>query len=227
MAVKEEAGGSRSVERALRLVHLIAMSASGLSLTQAAQESGLATSTAARLLRTLEATGFAERDKHGVYRPGIRVVQIGARALGGLTLTGAVQPHLEQLAELTGETAYLAIPDGPDRAVYLQQVESPRSIRHATWTGRTIPTAGTALGAALSLRLNDEGYVTSRATAIEPEAAAAAAPLVDERGEAFAAISIIGPSFRLTDELLKDYGPAVAHHAQELSSFLQLASVTS
>ena len=223
MSEKAEVAGSRSVERALKLVHALAVSEDGLSLTRAAQAVSLPTSTAARLLRTLEATGFASRDDHGVYRPGVLVLQIGAIAINKLTLDAVAQSHLQDLADVTGETAYLAVPDGPERAVYLRQVESSRAIRHATWTGRTISTAGTALGAALAGRVNDEDYVTSRATVIEPDAAAAASPILDSEGRPLAAISIIGPSFRLTDELLAEYGPAVARHAREISENLQLA----
>jgi DNA-binding IclR family transcriptional regulator len=210
------------VERALKLVHAVAVAEDGLSLTRAAQAVSLPTSTTARLLKSLEATGFATRDEHGVYRPGVQVLQIGAIAVSRLTLDAVAQSHLQDLAEVTGETAYLALPDGTERAVYLRQVESPRAIRHATWTGRTIATAGTAVGAALALRVNEHGYVTSRATVIEPDAAAAASPIVDGDGKAVAAISIIGPSFRLSDELLSEYGPEVARHAREISETIRL-----
>lgn len=215
---------SRSVERAVSLLHAVATSADGLSLTQAAQASGMATSTAARLLATLESTRFLARDDRAIYRAGPRILQLGATAIRHFTLDSVAADHLRELADLTGETAYLAIPDGPDAAIYLSQVESPRAIRHATWTGRSIPTAGTALGAALALRVNDTGFATSRATVIEPDAAAAAAPILDRRGRAVGAISIIGPSFRLTDADLANHGKALAEHAALIGDVLNLRS---
>jgi len=208
----------------MNLLHAVARAPDGLSLTQAAQEANIATSTAARLLNTLEATRFLSRDDHGTYRAGPRILQLGATAVGHFTLDTVAADHLRELADLTGETAYLAIPDGPQAAIYLRQVESPRAIRHATWTGRSIATAGTALGAALALRVNDAGYATSRATVVEPDAAAAAAPILDRRGRARGAISIIGPSFRLTDEDLDLYGQALADHAKSISEVLNVRS---
>lgn len=217
---RADSGILRTVERALRLAHALAKAQHGLTLSAAAREVHLPTSTTARLLRTLEASEFAWRDPTGLYHPGSSLLQVGALALGQLPMHKLADMHLRELADLSGETAYLAIPQGRDEALYLRQVESPRAIRHASWAGRAIPTPGTALGAALNGRVNADGFAASRATAIEPDAAAVAAPVIDNTGTLVAALSIIGPSFRISDDDLERFGAAVAAHAHALSAKL-------
>jgi IclR family acetate operon transcriptional repressor len=211
---------SKTVERALRLLRVVAVAPEGLTLSAAARAVELPTSTVSRLLRTLETQGFVARGKDGSYAGGPSVFQIGAIALANLGVYALVEPHLRRLSDYTGETAYLAAPVGEDSAIYLKQIESPRAIRHASWTGREISTSGTALGSALGGRLTPQGFATSRATAIEPDAAAAAAPIRDSGGDIIAAISIIGPSLRISEEELEDYGHEVADHAREVSNQL-------
>ncbi|WP_066945317.1 IclR family transcriptional regulator [Microtetraspora fusca] len=226
MSESAEPTAIRTVERALRLAHIVAISSGGLTLTAAAREAELALSTAARLLKALELSGFAWRDSSGLYHPGPRMLQAGAIALGHLPVYKIAEPHLRDLADFTGETAYLAVAEGDSHALYLRQVESPRAIRHATWAGRAIPTVGTAVGAALNGRLSEGGYAVSRRTAVEPEAAAAAAPVYDSAGGVVAALSIIGPSFRISEEDLASYAKAVAEHAQALSAELGFPGFT-
>jgi IclR family transcriptional regulator, acetate operon repressor len=223
-AERPDAGTSRSVERALRLAHTLATAEQGITLSAAARDVQLPTSTTARLLKTLEACGYAWRDAAGQYHPGSSLFQVGALALGRLPIYKLAEIHLRELADLSGETAYLAVPNGRDQALYLRQVESPRAIRHASWAGRAIPTPGTAVGAALAGRVNGAGFAESRATAIEPDAAAVAAPVLDSTGDVVAALSIIGPSFRITDEDLQRFGAAVGMHARALST--ELGSTT-
>jgi DNA-binding IclR family transcriptional regulator len=210
----------RTVERALRLAHVIATAQSGLTLSAAAREVQLPTSTAARLLKTLEVCRFAWRDPAGLYHPGSSLLQAGALAVGKLPIYRLGEAHLQEIADYTGETAYLAVAEGKDHALYLRQVESPRAIRHATWTGRAVPISGTAVGAALQGRVGADGFVTSRGTAVEPDAAAAAAPVRDSTGTIVAAVSVIGPSYRITDTDLTSFGAAVAVHARALSAEL-------
>ncbi len=73
---------TRSVERALRLLIVVAETATGVGLVDAARTVGLAPSTATRILRTLETTGFVERAADGTYVAGPQIVRLGARHAG-------------------------------------------------------------------------------------------------------------------------------------------------
>ncbi|WP_035781011.1 helix-turn-helix domain-containing protein, partial [Arthrobacter sp. H14] len=70
---------TRTVERALSLLGTVCDRGS-VTLADAARGVDLSASTALRLLRTLEAAGFVRKDDDG-YRPGMRIVQLGAQAL--------------------------------------------------------------------------------------------------------------------------------------------------
>ena len=72
---------TRTVERALALLATIC-ERGGANLADSARDCDLAPSTALRLLRTLETTGFVSREEAGgTYRPGARLIQLGAQAL--------------------------------------------------------------------------------------------------------------------------------------------------
>lgn len=159
------------------------------------------------------------RDGDGRYRPGMRMLQLAAASTRSLPVLELADEHLRALAEATGETAYLVVLQEPGRGVYLRQIESPRAIRHAMWLGRSIPLEGTAVGAALAGSVGPGGYATNRGS-IEPDSTTAAAPILDSAAAIVAAISVIGPTFRISDAELARIGSAVAAHARALSAEL-------
>src|SRR5579859_5516296 len=100
---------TRTVERALALLAQVC-SEESLSLSESARRVHLPPSTALRLLRTLESAGFVTRAADGSYSAGIKVIQLGAAALGRQSLVRVAEPGLQRIVARTGESAYLAIP---------------------------------------------------------------------------------------------------------------------
>ena len=99
---------TRTVERALALLATIC-ERGGANLADSARDCDLAPSTALRLLRTLETTGFVRREEAGgTYRPGARIIQLGAQALSNESLIDLAKPAMEKLVAETGESAYLS-----------------------------------------------------------------------------------------------------------------------
>ncbi|MDA3146714.1 IclR family transcriptional regulator [Leucobacter sp. UCMA 4100] len=209
-----------SVDKALDILRIVAESDEGLTLSDVARSSMLPVTTVARHLKTLERAEFLFRGDSATYRPGRVLVQLGAQTLSRYSLYELAEKHLKAISEYTGETAYLAVISGKREAVYLRQVESSRAIRHASWAGKTIDTTGTAIGAALENDVGPRGFACSRATRVEPDAAAVAAPIMNSSGEIVAAISVIGPSFRLSEQDLQTYGVFIRKHVVELSKQL-------
>ncbi|PPB49497.1 transcriptional regulator [Arthrobacter pityocampae] len=204
---------TRTVERALVLLGAVC-GAGSLTLADAAREADLSASTALRLLRTLEGTGFVRRDTAGVYRPGLRVVQLGAQALGHESLVSLAEPALERLVELTGESAYLSVPSHDGEGVYLAMREGTHPVRHASWVGRSIPLAHTAVGAVLTGGPPDGGFVVVR-DGVEADVTAVAAP-VSPGGRTVAALSVVVPSYRITEAGAHRIGSLVAREAAAL-----------
>lgn len=126
-----------SVARALRIVEALAQSPAGLSET--ARRVGLPKSTVARLLATLEEMEAVERDEDGrLYRLGPIVQRLSSAAGGPAQLTAFARPYLDELTDLTGEAAGVAIPDG-FKVHYVDQTEAEHPVQVRDWTGELIP----------------------------------------------------------------------------------------
>ncbi len=146
-------------------------------------------------------------------------MQMAALVLRGEPLYELAGAHLAALAEATNETANLGIAVDADRALYLRQVAGDHRVQTASWTGRTIPRHGTAMGAALAGELEPHGYAVSRGT-LEPDITAIAVPVRDYHDKIVAALSIIAPSYRTGEYDVDRYGLLLVEHAVALSSAL-------
>jgi DNA-binding IclR family transcriptional regulator len=137
-------GGVQSVQRAAALLEAIAASAEPRTAPELAELCALNRSTAWRILATLEEEGLVEREA-GRYSIGHAVARLAAAATDALPRVA--RPHLEELAERTGETVSLAVPRRL-RLVYVDQVQAPH-VMAADWLGRAVPLHATSTGKAL------------------------------------------------------------------------------
>ncbi|MFI0480968.1 IclR family transcriptional regulator [Actinomadura sp. 9N215] len=206
------------MRRALALLGEVAEH-DGIALTEAAQATGLSLSTAARLLNTLAEEGFVQRDGDRAYHAGGRLHQIAVTAMTSTPLYQLATPHLEAMRDATGESAYLGVPGPGDTVLYARIADSPQPIRHANWLGRTVPVRSTAIGAALRDQCGSSGFVSTRYT-VETGVTAIAATVHWPRGGVAAAISVVGPTYRIGDDDLAGIGALVARHARELTAQL-------
>lgn len=213
---------TRTVERALALLATVCDRGSA-NLADSARDCDLAPSTALRLLRTLEATGFIAKDDAGIYRPGARIIQLGAQVLSSESLIELARPMMEKLAAQTGESAYLSVEGHAGTAVYLSIVEGTHSVRHANWVGRVIPLDISAAGHALRGDVNDDGYVVIE-RGVERDVTAIACPLRSE-ARVVGALSLVVPSYRLTDSEAVHYGEMLVSASAEISAQLSRTPV--
>ncbi|MGH8911922.1 MAG: IclR family transcriptional regulator, partial [Acidimicrobiia bacterium] len=134
----------QSVARAFRILE--ALATGELGITELAARADLPKSTVARLTSTLEEIGAVERaDDEGRYQIGPEIVALAGVASPTANLVSIVRPHLRLLAELTGEDAGLAVPDG-HRAHYIDQMSSDNDIQVRDWTGARISMHATPSG---------------------------------------------------------------------------------
>jgi urocanate hydratase len=204
------AGPTRTVDRALELLAEVCAEGS-IGLTEAARRTGLPVSTALRLLRTLESSGFVLRDAAGAFGAGSRLIQLGALALGRHSLLRLAEPAMRRIVARTGESTYLAIRAPANSAIYIGMVEGTHAVRHVSWIGRTVPLSGLAIGRALHGEDERDGYVAER-DRVEPDVTAIAAPIRWSGGVA-GALNLLGPTYRIDDEVLHNYGRIVAAEA--------------
>ncbi len=206
---------SRTVERAFALIDALSGNPDGLALSEAARRVDLAPSTALRQLRSLASLGYTERRDDGRFVPGPELLRLALRLTREPVLPRLAQPVLDRLTEETGESTYLAVPVGNTKAMYVAQAQSSRRIREVSWLGESIELTDTALGAVLAGRVDVDGVVV-REGAVEDEVTAVVAPVVGPEGTPMAAVSLLGPSYRLTPERIEELRPMVAQAAEQL-----------
>jgi IclR family transcriptional regulator, acetate operon repressor len=208
---------TRTVERALALLATVC-DRGGANLADTARNCDLAPSTALRLLRTLETSGFVRKDQLGVYRPGTRIIQLGAQALSDESLIDLARAAMEELATDTGESVYLSVEGHAATALYIGIVEGTHSVRHASWVGRTVPLETSAAGHALRGKIPDDGYVVVE-RGVETDVTAIACPVYSQ-ARVVAALSLVVPSYRLTASQAKRYGRMLVSATADVSARL-------
>ena len=209
--------GTRTVERALDLLAVVCDRGMA-SLAEAARLADLPPSTALRLLRTLESSGFLQKDHEGSYRPGSRLMQIGAQALSNESLVELSREAMNHVVDQTGESVYLSVRGHNSTALYISIHEGTHSIRHASWVGRTVELTSSAAGRILLGQTPSEGFVVVE-RGVEPDVTAIAAPITSE-GRVIAALSLVIPSYRVNEIQAQEYGRLLRAAAQRISDAL-------
>jgi DNA-binding IclR family transcriptional regulator len=117
-----------------------------LSLTQISEKIGLAKSTTLRLLGALESEGFIEKNyRSNHYKLGHNLYYLGLIAKDSLDIRTISRPFMENITQLTKETANLYLLDHYDRVCF-DQVESPLSIKRTVRIGERYPIWAGATG---------------------------------------------------------------------------------
>jgi IclR family transcriptional regulator, KDG regulon repressor len=146
----------RSVDRALDILLCFTREDSARSLTQIAEAIHMSKTTVHRLLATLENKRFITRDNAtGLYRLGLRFIEMASLVLQDVELHRWAQPYLQRLAKEFGETVDLSILDG-SHVIYLEVIESPQRVKLAAAVGQRLPACFTASGKALLAFLPEE-----------------------------------------------------------------------
>jgi DNA-binding IclR family transcriptional regulator len=154
-AAVDTAVGVQSVDRALRILEILARSGeSGVTEIAAALE--VHKSTAFRLVATLEQHGLVEQvEGRGKYRLGVGLLRLAGATSARLDVVQEARPLCKQLAAATGETVNLATLSGHS-ALYLDQVAGPSALQPHNWVGQHIPLHATSNGKVLMAWLSDD-----------------------------------------------------------------------
>ena len=110
----QEADGTQSIHRALRVLRLLANSAaSGMRLVDIARGARLHHSTTHRILRALEQEGIVERLINSRrYTIGSEVVWLGLGASSRFPIATAAARALDRLSEQVGDAVFLSVHSG-------------------------------------------------------------------------------------------------------------------
>ena len=211
---------------------------------------GLSRTTAHRLLKSLEAHGLLEYEGGRGYRLGPRLLKLGAMSLQKPSLRDAAHPALERLAAATGESAQLYVTSVDGRVcvdavessselrtfvpigeelplwagsagkVFLASMSPEQADAHIARAQELTP--ATPTGERLRRQLatiRRQGWATS-AGERQVGVGSVSAPVRGARGETIAAVSVSGPTSRISRADARRYAPAVVTAASEIERAL-------
>lgn len=139
----------QGLDRVVAILDLLGASDCSLSLAEICQKMDLHKSTAHRALMALERTGMIERAPSNRYRLGLKLYDMGSRAVEQIDLRSRLHPHLRKLALRVGETVHLGVLH-KTRVVYIDKIEPiNRRVCISSRTGTSNPVYSTSLGKAI------------------------------------------------------------------------------
>jgi IclR family acetate operon transcriptional repressor len=217
-----------------------------IALTELASASGIPKSTASRLMTALERRGLVEQDgPRGRLRPGPAILRVAERGLLERNVVEMSRESLDALGEATGETINLAVA-GRDGVEHVAQVQSSHFVGVGQWLGRAVEYHCTANGkvflafgratlaepplrrytpktvtdpAQLEAELETvrrQGFATT-VDELETGLAAVAAPVRGAGGDVVAALSISGPTLRMTPRRIRELEKVLIEEARALT----------
>jgi DNA-binding IclR family transcriptional regulator len=244
----------QSLDRAVQVLDLLAESEGPLSLADVCERMDLHKSTAHRALMVLERTGLIERTQENRFRLGLKLYELGSRAVEQIDLRARVHPWFRKLSAQVGETVHLGVLQKTS-VVYLDKVEpNNRRVWLDSRIGASNPVYCTAMGkailaflpaeeaAAIIARIRFVRYtprtlctaealqrsldrVRRRGYAIDDEEVECGvrcigAPIMNESGRPVAAVSVSGPSSRITQQSVPGIAERLLHCCREISASL-------
>lgn len=230
-AQNSDAGGVRSVARALDILSLLTEDRTSMSLRDIVTETGLAKTTAIRLTQTLEQLGLLWAVPQG-FMAGPALWRWAHLAAHTWELQPDTRRAMRELAERHRETVNLYVRRDIYRVCIAQQ-ESTQALRHVVHVGDELPMWGGAssrillsnasdamleriadtspTGRALVPQLRESiaestqnGYAVSRGER-ESGITAVAVPVRGKSGDVVAALSLSGPSLRFSEDRIATF----------------------
>lgn len=252
-ATEKSSGTVQALDRALTLLTQLAREDEA-RLTDLAASTGIAPSTAHRILMTLEQHGIVAFDEATQnWSVGVEAFRIGSSFIRRVRIADVGRTIMRELMERTGETANLAIADD-DQVVFIAQVETHAAIRAFFRPGTRGPMHASGIGKALLSEMSsaalerviarrglasftpktltatkalqrDLAATRERGWAVDDEERnvgmrCLAAPIYNIHGEAIAGVSISGPTVRLTDRRMEEFGPDVKRAAARITELM-------
>jgi DNA-binding IclR family transcriptional regulator len=148
--------GIQVIDRAFDILELLSDVSEGMGVTEIANRIGLNKSTVHRILNAMASRGYIERaSSKGVYRNGLKLVDLASVHLNSVELKTEARPLLRELTARMNLTTHLAILDGLD-AVYIDKVDVESSLRLYSQIGRRISVHCSALGKCLLSGLSEQ-----------------------------------------------------------------------
>ncbi len=250
---KSPNGHIQSVDRALRMLEIVAASPEPLTGVEVAARAGINRSTAWKLLATLEEHQVIERDRANRYVVGVGILLLAATVPWSAIAVRA-RPILETLSAATGESAVVCVVTSNGIAG-VAQVDAANALG-VRWVGDPLPLTSSSPGKLLLASLPDDALdamlcepiparttltltnpddvrreieeVRTRGVAVsvgdhDVGVNGLSAPVNDSAGRLVATVSVTGPDVRLGIDRIAEIEPLVRDGAARLALSLRMA----
>lgn len=230
MPEKAHNGGLLVLGKIVAILDAYSLSRPSLTLSEIKEATALPASTVQRLVANLVHHNMLDRDGNN-YQMGLKMAYWGVCARYDLEPRSLINRLLKGLRDDTGETATVHRTEHEHR-VCIAMSETEHGLRTATHVGQLIPFPAGAPGSVLlawdpdllasldlpqdrlaKLReslavIRREGYAISEGER-EAGASAVSAPIFDEMGRVWGALSVLGPSVRVTPDKCREWAVQV------------------
>jgi DNA-binding IclR family transcriptional regulator len=216
----EHAPATRTIARAMAILHAFDETRSELGVTELSQLTNLDKSTVYRLLSALQQGGLIEQNPATTkYHLGFGLVRLAKLAMQHLDLPRISHPYLEELARLSRETVHLSTMTEGHKLVYVDSVTSSRRVHTTSWIGQEVPlhavSGGKAMLAYLPAAELDallasplERFTTE--TIVEADRLRAALDEIRQRGYAIASDELEEGLSEVASPIRDQYGKVIA-----------------
>src|SRR5918995_6499945 len=219
--------GVAAVDRALAILAAFRRGDISLSLAELSERTGLVKSTIMRLAVSLERYGLLVRLHDGSYQLDAEVLRLGVAYQQSFRLETFVLPALEDVVARCSETTSFYVRRGEQR-LCLFRVESPHLLRLHMHQGDMLPMDSSAT--AQVLRIFGTQPIPAYAATLElpiytagmtdPHTASLSIPVFGIDGVLMGALTISGPTTRLTAEYAKSLMEPMRAAASDLTKAL-------
>jgi IclR family transcriptional regulator, acetate operon repressor len=238
--------GVRAVDRALDILLAFQGVEGGLSVAELLQRVDLSRPTLYRLLHTLAGKGFvvAVGDPQR-FRLGPSVAQLAHAWNASLRLADVAEPVMRRVWEASGETVALFVPEGVMR-LCVAEVPSQQALSFRRGVGYrerlvlgasgrcilaqfydTVDLKTYTAGLKIDLeayrealaKVRQRGFAVSRDELMQG-AVAVAAPIFDGTNRVAGSLGVFGPTVRLPETRVEEFGRLLIREAAEISSAL-------
>lgn len=146
----------KSLYKALKVLECFTVSKPELGITEISEQLGLYKSNVHNIADTFVKAGYLEKNtENDKYRLGFKILELSHIISANISLRHIVLPHMRELADITNETIYLAVPREGE-VIYLDSCSPKHQLSTRAMLGIKAPLYCTGIGKAMLAFLPEE-----------------------------------------------------------------------
>lgn len=149
------AESNRTLLRGLNMLELLSEHPDGLELHEIAAALELPKSSAHNLVQTLLNAKYVRLTPSSRYQLTLKCFEVGSATVQAMDASQILRQYMHKAFAECNETMHCGVLSG-ERVLYIDKIESTRSIRMASHVGITMPLHATAMGKAFLAAMDDD-----------------------------------------------------------------------